>query len=124
MLIWMNQGPTLQGDYLSLTITEGKPELSFNLGKQTRPVRITSKVILSILFIQCSKLQFYFLRFLLPIFYFDFQTRIDDGKWHRLRILRKRRIGILQVDKSKPSRGRSEEGASMLNTDGKIWFGV
>ena len=56
-------------------------------------------------------------------FFLTFQTRIDDGKWHRLRILRKRRIGILQVDKLKPSRGRSEEGASMLNTDGKIWFG-
>ena len=115
----MNQGPTLQGDYLSLTITEGKPELSFNLGKQTRPVRITSKVISSILFIKCSKIAILFLTT-----DFLFQTRIDDGKWHRLRILRKRRIGILQVDKSKPSRGRSEEGASMLNTDGKIWFGM
>ena len=48
---------------------------------------------------------------------------MDDGKWHRLRILRKRRIGILQVDKTKPSRGKSEAGASILNTDGKVWIG-
>ena len=44
MLIWMNQGPTLQGDFLSLAIIEGKPELSFNLGKKTQPVRISSEV--------------------------------------------------------------------------------
>ena len=56
-----------------------------------------------------------------PIF---FQIRVDDGKWHRLRILRKRRIGILQVDKTKPSRGKSEAGASILNTDGKVWIGM
>ena len=49
---------------------------------------------------------------------------MDDGKWHRLRILRKRRIGILQVDKTKPSRGKSEAGASILNTDGKVWIGM
>merc|ERR1739845_320682 len=51
------------------------------------------------------------------------EIRVDDGKWHRLRILRKRRIGILQVDKTKPSRGKSEAGASILNTDGKVWIG-
>ena len=49
--------------------------------------------------------------------------RVDDGQWHRIRILRKRRIGVLQVDKAKPSRGKSEKGASILNTDGKIWIG-
>ena len=45
MLVWMNQGPTLQGDFLSVTLIEGKPELSYNLGKKTKPVRITSEVI-------------------------------------------------------------------------------
>ena len=55
---------------------------------------------------------------------YNFQIRVDDGKWHRLRILRKRRIGILQVDKTKPSRGKSEAGASILNTDGKVWIGM
>ena len=56
-------------------------------------------------------------------FQYYFQTRVDDGKWHRIKILRKRRIGVLQVDKTKPSRGKSEPGASILNTDGKIWIG-
>ena len=45
MLVWMNQGPTLQGDFLSVTLIEGKPELSYNLGKKTKPVRITSEVL-------------------------------------------------------------------------------
>ena len=44
MLVWMNQGPTLQGDFLSVALIEGKPELSYNLGKKTKPVRITSEV--------------------------------------------------------------------------------
>ena len=52
-----------------------------------------------------------------------FQTRIDDGRWHKLRVLRKRRIGILQVDKDRPVRGRAEKGATVLNTDGKLWIG-
>ena len=53
----------------------------------------------------------------------NFQKRVDDGQWHRIRILRKRRIGVLQVDKMRPNRGKSEAGASILNTDGKIWIG-
>ena len=54
---------------------------------------------------------------------FNLQFRIDDGRWHRIRILRKRRIGILQVDKNKPVKLRSPKGASVLNTDGIIWIG-
>ena len=50
--------------------------------------------------------------------------RVDDGQWHRVKVLRKRRIGVLQVDKTRPSRGKSEAGASILNTDGKIWIGM
>ncbi len=57
-----------------------------------------------------------------------FQTRVDDGRWHKLRVMRKRQVGILQVDKDRPSRGRSLAGgggggASVLNTDGKVWVG-
>ena len=44
LLIWMNQGPTLQGDFLAVAVIDGKVELSFNLGKQTKPVRIISDV--------------------------------------------------------------------------------
>ena len=56
--------------------------------------------------------------------YFLFQSRIDDGRWHKLRILRKRRVGIIQVDKDKPERGTAQKGASVLNTDGKVWIGT
>ena len=48
---------------------------------------------------------------------------MDDGRWHKLRVLRKRRTGILQVDKDRPARGRAERGATVLNTDGKLWIG-
>ena len=44
LLIWMNQGPTLQGDFLAVAVIEGRIELSFNLGKKTQPIRITSNV--------------------------------------------------------------------------------
>ncbi len=61
--------------------------------------------------------------------FFVFQTRVDDGRWHKLRVMRKRQVGILQVDEERPSRGRSLAGggggggASVLNTDGKVWVG-
>ena len=50
LVLWMNQGPTLQGDFLAIAVIDGKAELSFNLGKKTKPVRIKSKV--SIFFFQ------------------------------------------------------------------------
>ncbi len=37
--------------------------------------------------------------------------------------MRKRRIGVLQVDKNRPVRGKSAKGAQVLNTDGYIWIG-
>lgn len=51
------------------------------------------------------------------------QKRVDNGKWHKIRVIRKRRIGVLQIDDDKPVRGRAEKGASVLNTDGKVWIG-
>ena len=52
------------------------------------------------------------------------QSRIDDGRWHKIRILRKRRVGILQVDNTEePVKIRSPKGATILNTDGVIWIG-
>ena len=39
MLVWMNQGPTLQGDFLTVAVIDGKIELSFNLGK-LQPVSV------------------------------------------------------------------------------------
>ena len=53
----MNQGPTLQGDFLAVAVIDGKVELSFNLGKQTKPVRIISdvRIFLSLFFITKPK---------------------------------------------------------------------
>ena len=51
------------------------------------------------------------------------QTRVNDGRWHKLRVIRKRRLGVLQVDKERPERGKTDPGASVLNTDGKVWIG-
>ena len=53
-----------------------------------------------------------------------FQTRVDDGRWHKLRVIRKKRTGIIQIDKERPHRGKSARGSTVLNTDGKVWFGT
>lgn len=45
LLIWMNQGATLQGDYLAVAINNGQAELSFNLGKKQPPIKILTKVM-------------------------------------------------------------------------------
>jgi hypothetical protein len=51
------------------------------------------------------------------------KNRIDDGRWHRLKIMRKRRVGVLQVDKNRPVKGKSAKGSQVLNTDGYLWIG-
>jgi len=60
----------------------------------------------------------------LIIIFILFKTRIDDGRWHRIQILRKRRVGILQVDKNRPVRDLSLQGTGTLNSDGFIWIGT
>ena len=52
------------------------------------------------------------------------QSRVDDGRWHKDRLNRKRRIGVMQVDSTKPLKVRSPKGGSVLNTDGMIWIGA
>eukprot|EP00094_Tigriopus_californicus_P000322 TCALIF_00311-PA protein Name:"Similar to Agrn Agrin (Mus musculus)" AED:0.20 eAED:0.20 QI:0/0.36/0.34/0.86/1/1/23/48/1678 len=94
LLIWTSQGAALRGDYLALAIANGFPELSFRLGKHEADA-----------------------------FTIRAKKRVDDGKWHKIRVFRKRRIGVLQIDDDKPVRGRAEKGASVLNTDGKVWIG-
>ena len=49
--------------------------------------------------------------------------RVDDGHWHKIRIIRKRRFGLIQVDNTPSVKKRSPKGASVLNTDGNIWLG-
>ena len=55
---------------------------------------------------------------------FFIKVRVDDGNWHKIRILRKRRIGILQIDRNKPIKAKSPKGGSVLNSDGTIWIGM
>ncbi|XP_071744325.1 agrin isoform X3 [Lepeophtheirus salmonis] len=92
LLIWINQGTSLKGDFLAVAIVDGYPELSYKLGKKQNTLRIKSK------------------------------KRINDDKWHRLKVIRRRRTGLIQVDKLKPIRGKSGTGASILNTNGKVWL--
>lgn len=93
-MIWTSQGAALRGDYLALAIVNGFPELTFRLGKHEADT-----------------------------FTIRAKKRVDNGKWHKIRVIRKRRIGVLQIDDDKPVRGRAEKGASVLNTDGKVWIG-
>lgn len=95
MIIYTSQSSSVvdRGDFLSLSIVNGHAEFSFKLGKRMKPTIISSKF------------------------------RIDDGNWHKIKVLRKRRIGILQIDKDKPVKTRSPKGGSVLNTDGIIWIG-
>jgi hypothetical protein len=53
LLLWTNQGATLQGDFLALAVVNGFLEVSFNLGggkqqllatQQQKPIRISTKV--------------------------------------------------------------------------------
>ena len=80
-------------DFFAVAVADGRPQLSFRLGKEQAVTTIRAK------------------------------ARVDDGRWHKLRVLRKRRVGVLQVDKERPERGRAERGATVLNTDGKLWIG-
>ncbi|KAK7067338.1 hypothetical protein SK128_007891, partial [Halocaridina rubra] len=93
LLVWLNKRSTLNGDYLALTVNGGYVELSFNLGKQQSILIIRSKV------------------------------RVDDGQWHTLVAHRRKRLGVLRVDNERPVKGMAEEGATTLNTNGKLWIG-
>ncbi|XP_037796396.1 agrin-like [Penaeus monodon] len=93
LLVWLNKGTTLTGDYLAIAINGGFIELSYNLGKQQTLHIVRSKV------------------------------RVDDGQWHTLVAHRRKRLGVLRVDNERPVKGVSEKGATTLNTNGKLWIG-
>ncbi|XP_035231960.1 agrin-like [Stegodyphus dumicola] len=93
LLLWTNKGATIRGDYLALAITKGYAQLSFNLGKQTEPLLITSL------------------------------HRVDDSRWHTALIERNMRFGTLTMDDNPPISNTSEPGATELNTDGVYWIG-
>lgn len=51
------------------------------------------------------------------------QVRVDDGQWHTLVVHRRKRLGVLRVDKERPVKGVADEGSTTLNTNGKLWIG-
>ncbi|CAB3365946.1 Hypothetical predicted protein [Cloeon dipterum] len=93
LLLWTNKGNTLKDDYMAIAVVNGFPELSFNLGRQKSPLLIQSKM------------------------------RVSDGVWHNITVQRRRRHAEIIVDKSDPVRGVAEQGASLLNTNGRLWIG-
>jgi len=93
IMLWMNKGSTLKGDYFVIAMVNGFVEFSYNLGKQKDFVPIRS------------------------------QLRVDDGKWHVLIVDRKKRLGTLHVDNETPVTGTSNPGATILNTNGLLWIG-
>ena len=45
LLVWSGQaGSALGGDFFAVAVVEGRPELSFNLGRQTEQIRIRAEV--------------------------------------------------------------------------------
>ncbi|KAF4521048.1 hypothetical protein B566_EDAN008120 [Ephemera danica] len=93
LLLWINKGNTLKGDYFAIAIVNGYPEVIFNLGRQKSILAIRSKV------------------------------RISDGAWHSIVVQRRKRQAQLSVDGSSPVKGVAEQGAALLNTNGRLWIG-
>ncbi|CAL4063227.1 unnamed protein product [Meganyctiphanes norvegica] len=93
LLLWLNKGSSLLQDYFALAIVEGQVELSFNLGKETTPLTVKSKV------------------------------HVDDGQWHTVIVHRRRRLGVLRVDRERPVKIVAANGGTTLNTNGKLLIG-
>jgi coxsackievirus/adenovirus receptor len=93
LILWLGRGRTLAGDCLAIALVNGYAELSFNLGRQHNFVVIRSKVLVS------------------------------DGTWHTLVAHRRKRHAWLQVDDESPARGVADPGATLLNTNARLWIG-
>ncbi|XP_076059065.1 agrin-like isoform X2 [Oratosquilla oratoria] len=93
LLIWTSKGGQGRGDFLALALVSGNPQLTFNLGRSRKPFILNAK------------------------------TPVDDGEWHVVRVIRRRRRALLKVDNHRPARGEAPRGASILNTDGYLWIG-
>ncbi|GFY48023.1 hypothetical protein TNIN_260231, partial [Trichonephila inaurata madagascariensis] len=93
LLFWTNKRSALKSDYLAAAIVDGYPELSFILRKQRHIWSVRS------------------------------DQRVDDGLWHTVSFLRKKRLGEIRVDKTHIVSNISESGATDLNTDGILWIG-
>jgi hypothetical protein len=51
------------------------------------------------------------------------QVNVSDGQWHAVVVERKKRLGIIQVDGETAVRVTADPGATILNSNGKLWIG-
>ncbi|GFU04717.1 hypothetical protein NPIL_519981 [Nephila pilipes] len=93
LLFWTNKRSALKSDYLAIALVDGYPELSFSLRKQKNIWSVRSN------------------------------QKINDGLWHTVSFLRKKRLGEIRVDKTHIVSNVSESGVTDLNTDGILWIG-
>lgn len=49
---------------------------------------------------------------------------VSDGEWHTVSVERKKRLGSIHVDNEKPIRVTADPGATILNSNGKLWIGI
>lgn len=93
LVLWLSRGQSLQADYFALAIVHSRLELSFNLGKQSSFLSARSMV------------------------------NVSDGHWHTAVVERKKRLGSIIVDGEKAVRVTADPGATILNSNGKLWIG-
>ena len=48
---------------------------------------------------------------------------VSDSSWHSLVVHRRKRHAWLQVDDEIPIRGIADQGATLLNTNARLWIG-
>ena len=51
------------------------------------------------------------------------KVNVSDGNWHTAVVERKKRLGSIAVDGEKPVRVMADPGATILNSNGKLWIG-
>ncbi|KAG8193219.1 hypothetical protein JTE90_005566 [Oedothorax gibbosus] len=93
LLFWTSRGNKLKGDFLAVALHDGHPEMTFSLGKTRERCVVTG------------------------------DRRVDDGMWHSVTFLRKKRLGEIRVDKHFVVSNSSISGTADLNTDGALWIG-
>ena len=86
---------SVDGNFFSVGLANGTVQLTFNLARSRRGiVTLGSK------------------------------HPVSDGRWHRVRVRRRRRWASVQVDRHRPERtARETRGRSRLHTDGKLYIG-
>jgi hypothetical protein len=52
------------------------------------------------------------------------KVNVSDGHWHTVVVERKKRLGSIAVDGEKPIRVTADPGATILNSNGKLWIGT